>query len=146
MLELLETRRLRLVLTALLHLAASRQPTPGKQLAERLRCSRRYLEPDLQALSQAGILESRRGAHGGYRLARSAQRISLLDVLASLSTETPSEDGDTALETRVTMPALADARGQLVSVLAGITLAEWLDRAQAEDLLAAAGSPADFCI
>ena len=70
MLELLETRRLRLVLTALLHLAASRQPTPGKQLAERLRCSRRYLEPDLQALSQAGILESRRGAHGGYRLAR----------------------------------------------------------------------------
>jgi len=146
MLELLETRRLRLVLTALLHLAASRDPTPGKQLAERLHCSRRYLEPDLQALSQAGILESRRGAHGGYRLARSAQRISLFDVLESLATEPPAEDGDTALETRVTMPALGDAREQLVSVLAGITLAAWLDRAHAEGLIAPAGSPADFCI
>ena len=35
MLELLESRRLRLILTALLYLAASRDPIPGKLLAAR---------------------------------------------------------------------------------------------------------------
>jgi Rrf2 family protein len=147
MLELLESRRLRLILTALLHLGASRDPIPGKQLAEKLCCSRRYLEPDLQALSQAGILESRRGAHGGYRLARNAQRISLLDVLHGLGPDHPaSEDVDSQLEKRITVPALDDARHRLDAVLAEITVAEWLARAHDEGLLAAAGSPADFCI
>jgi Rrf2 family protein len=147
MLELLESRRLRLILTALLHLGASRVPIPGKQLAEKLSCSRRYLEPDLQALSQAGILESRRGAHGGYRLARSAQRITLLDVLHGLASDTPAvEAGDSRLESRITAPALDETRRQLDAVLGQITLAEWLARAHAEGLLTATGSPADFCI
>jgi Rrf2 family protein len=147
MLELLESRRLRLILTALLHLAASRDPIPGKLLAEKLHCSRRYLEPDLQALSQADILESRRGAHGGYRLARSAQRISLLDILHSLAPQaSPAEASGSEVEKRVTAAALEAARQQLDAVLEGITLAEWLARAHAEGLLAAAGSPADFCI
>jgi Rrf2 family protein len=147
MLELLESRRLRLILTALLHLAASRDPIPGKLLAEKLHCSRRYLEPDLQALSQASILESRRGAHGGYRLARSAQRISLLDILHSLVPQaSPTEGGDSEVELKVTAVALDAARQQLDAVLAQITLAEWLACAHAEGLLAASGSPADFCI
>jgi len=147
MLELLESRRLRLILTALLYLGASRDPIPGKQLAEKLHCSRRYLEPDLQALSQAGILESRRGAHGGYRLARSAQRICLLDVLRCLAPETPPADsGGSPVESQVTIAALGDARRQLDAVLEQITLAAWLAHAHAKGLLAPGGSPADFCI
>jgi len=147
MLELLESRRLRLILTALLYLAASRDPIPGKLLAEKLHCSRRYLEPDLQALSQAGILESRRGAHGGYRLARSAQRISLLDVLRCLAPETPqAEGGGSPVESQVTIAALDDVRRQLDAALEQITLATWLAHAHAKGLLASVGSPADFCI
>ncbi len=38
----------------------------------------------LQALLHAGLLESIRGAHGGYRLARPAARISVRDVIDTL--------------------------------------------------------------
>ncbi|HUZ24779.1 MAG TPA: Rrf2 family transcriptional regulator [Streptosporangiaceae bacterium] len=40
-----------------------------------------YLAKALQALSGAGIIESVSGRHGGYRLARPAQAISLLEVV-----------------------------------------------------------------
>jgi len=36
----------------------------------------------LKEFCKAGLLESRRGLHGGYRLARPANDISLLDVLS----------------------------------------------------------------
>lgn len=38
----------------------------------------------LKALARAGLLESRRGAAGGYALARSAERISLAEVVEAL--------------------------------------------------------------
>jgi Rrf2 family protein len=48
-----------------------------------------YLAKHLQALSRAGILESLAGARGGYRLARPADEIRVLDVVEAL-------DGDSA--------------------------------------------------
>jgi FeS assembly SUF system regulator len=38
----------------------------------------------LKTLARAGLLESHRGAHGGYGLARSADRISVADVIMAL--------------------------------------------------------------
>ncbi|MDQ6959628.1 MAG: Rrf2 family transcriptional regulator, partial [Mariprofundaceae bacterium] len=88
MLDLLGSRRLHFLLTALLRIAASASPVSGKQLAETLHCPRRYLEPDLQAMASAGILESRRGAGGGYRMAMSPHRISLSDILHCIASGT----------------------------------------------------------
>jgi Rrf2 family protein len=39
-----------------------------------------YMAKHLQALSRAGIVRAVRGAHGGYRLARAANEISLWDI------------------------------------------------------------------
>jgi Rrf2 family transcriptional regulator, cysteine metabolism repressor len=43
-----------------------------------------YLEHLVAKLRQAGLVRSVRGAHGGYQLARSADEISMLDVVAAL--------------------------------------------------------------
>ncbi|MEO1407462.1 MAG: Rrf2 family transcriptional regulator, partial [Pseudomonadota bacterium] len=39
-----------------------------------------YMAKQLQALSRARIVQSTRGARGGYRLARSTSEITLLDI------------------------------------------------------------------
>ena len=53
----------------------------------------------LKALSVAGLLSSTRGAHGGYRLAREANTISLLDIINAVEgenglTECSDDHGD----------------------------------------------------
>src|SRR5215210_529108 len=46
-----------------------------------------YLEHLVQRLRKAGLVESRRGAHGGYTLAREAGAISMADVVRALEGE-----------------------------------------------------------
>ena len=43
-----------------------------------------YLEHLVQRLRKAGLVESRRGAHGGYTLAREAGEISMAEVVRAL--------------------------------------------------------------
>src|ERR671915_2512885 len=43
-----------------------------------------YLEHLVQRLRKAGLVESRRGAHGGYRLARPAEEITMAEVVRAL--------------------------------------------------------------
>jgi Rrf2 family transcriptional regulator, cysteine metabolism repressor len=46
-----------------------------------------YLEHLVQRLRKAGLVESRRGAHGGYTLAREAWDISMAEVVRALEGE-----------------------------------------------------------
>lgn len=50
-------------------------------LAESTRVPADYLAKILQQLSQAGLITGRRGVGGGYRLAKPADQINMLDVL-----------------------------------------------------------------
>ena len=43
-----------------------------------------YLEHLVQRLRKAGLVESRRGAHGGYTLAREAEDITMAEVVRAL--------------------------------------------------------------
>jgi Rrf2 family cysteine metabolism transcriptional repressor len=47
----------------------------------------KYLEQILLALKKSGLLESRRGVHGGYTLARPPERISVGEVLRAVDGE-----------------------------------------------------------
>ena len=49
-----------------------------------------YMAKQLQALSKAGIVRSARGAHGGYRLAKPADQISLWDITAAVDGAKPA--------------------------------------------------------
>ena len=57
---------------------------PISSIASRLELSEAYLEQLMAKLKKEGLIESQRGAMGGYRLARSADQISVGDVLRAL--------------------------------------------------------------
>lgn len=57
---------------------------PSARLAEYHEVTPSYLAKHLQALREAGIVTSSTGRHGGYRLARPAHEISLLDVVLAV--------------------------------------------------------------
>ena len=52
-----------------------------KEAAERQEISEKYLESIVKDLVREGIVEGLRGKGGGYRLARTADEINVLDVL-----------------------------------------------------------------
>lgn len=71
-------------LNAVIHIA-SRQGTdeavPAAAMAEALRVPANYLSKILRDLARGGVLVSDRGRHGGFRLARPAGEIRLIDVI-----------------------------------------------------------------
>ncbi|HEY8489981.1 MAG TPA: Rrf2 family transcriptional regulator [Dehalococcoidia bacterium] len=62
----------------------------GAALAEYHGVSESYLQKHLQALVRAGILESVPGPKGGFRLARPADRITVLDVVTAIDGGQPA--------------------------------------------------------
>jgi Rrf2 family protein len=52
------------------------------ELARRLQVPQNYLSKTLHQLARAGILASTRGKHGGFRLARPPEEISLYEIVA----------------------------------------------------------------
>ncbi len=70
---------------AVLHLSLNYpQVVTIHEVAASHRIPLKYLEQILLALRKAGLLESRRGVHGGYTLARSPAEISVGEVLRAV--------------------------------------------------------------
>lgn len=60
------------------------EPVPLKDVADRQGLSQHYLEQIASNLRRAGFIKSVRGAYGGYRLARPAERINAYEVVTAL--------------------------------------------------------------
>jgi len=73
-----------------LHLAkrAGEGPVTGREIAERERLPVDYVEQILLRLRRAGIVQSTRGARGGYALARAPDQVSVRDVIAASELQT----------------------------------------------------------
>jgi len=63
---------------------------PAGRLAEYHDVPTAYLAKHLQALSRAGILDALPGPRGGYRLARPAAEVTVLDVVEALEGREPA--------------------------------------------------------
>jgi Rrf2 family protein len=61
------------------------QPESADHLAEQTKVPRRYLHKVLQSLVRAELVHSRSGPGGGYALASSAEKITILDVVNAVS-------------------------------------------------------------
>lgn len=70
-----------------------------EEVSDRLRLPRAFLAKMLQRMAARGLLHSRRGARGGYRLARPASEVSLADVVAAVG-EPAAEGSHCAIEAR----------------------------------------------
>jgi Rrf2 family protein len=84
---------------ALLELAAADAVEPGQlvtgeQLAKAQEIPPRFIEAILRQLRQAQIVTSRRGAEGGYRLARPAADITVAEVVRALDGPLAAVRGD----------------------------------------------------
>jgi Rrf2 family protein len=63
---------------------------PAAKLAEYHEVPAAYLAKHLQSLARAGVLETVKGPRGGYRLARPATEITLLDVVEAIDGDEPA--------------------------------------------------------
>lgn len=117
-------------------------------LAERLGLARRGMEPLLQALSRAGLLESVRGPRGGYRLGRPRRDIRLADIVAVVSGDEPEgADGPIGpLQAKVVDPLWARLETTAQEVLAGLTLDDLLRQAGVAGLRRPNAEPITFAI
>jgi Rrf2 family protein len=90
---------------AALELAAApdEKPVKGERIATAQAIPLRFLENILMQLRHAGLVDSRRGADGGYKLARPPSEVTLADVIRAI-------DGPLAGVARVLGRRRADAR------------------------------------
>ncbi len=105
-------------------------PVKGERLATSQSIPLRFLENILLQLRHAGIVESRRGADGGYRLARPAAEITLADVIRAIDGPLAGVSGarPETLDFKGRSEPLRDVwvavRASLRSVLEHVTLAD----------------------
>ena len=117
-------------------------------IAERLGLARRGMEPLLQLLSRAGLLESVRGPRGGYRLGRPRRDIRLADVVTvALAEDAEPTDGPSGrLQTAVVDRLWSDLEDQARAQLAALTLDDLIRRAAAAGLRRPTAEPISFAI
>jgi Rrf2 family iron-sulfur cluster assembly transcriptional regulator len=83
------TQKSKYAVRALVELALNVGDAPlgVAEIARRQHIPERFLEQIFGELRRADVLESRRGAHGGYRFAMPTEEISVLDVVEILDGE-----------------------------------------------------------
>ena len=130
----------RYAVRALTELARREETAPGKpvrlsDIADSRDMPLQFLEQVFSALRRGGVVRSRRGAAGGYALARPAAQISVLEVVAALDgVPSPAEctqgfcervDGCGASSVWI------EVRQALEKVLGGTTIGDLLAREDA---------------
>jgi Rrf2 family protein len=137
-----------------LHLAkdSGDHPLPARDIAEAEQLPPDYIEQLLLKLRRAGLVESVRGARGGYRLARSPDAITVKEVVEAaedraffeVNCDVHQVDQDrcrpsTACSIR---PVWRELQRRIDELLASITLADLLSREpQVEHLVTLTAAP-----
>ena len=131
------TKRTEYGLIALTHLAASEgRVTSAREISERYPVPRRLVAEVLKELSRSNLVESRRGARGGYTLARPAGSISIGEVVGVLEGH-PTLASCETLGEHVGEPCGVESVCPIRSPIHRLRLGIWelLDRTTVGDLL-----------
>ena len=116
------------------------------EIAERIGLARRGLEPLLQALSRADLLESVRGPRGGYRLGRPRRDIYVSDIAAVASEPEAVEGPLDGLAAAVVQPLWAQYDAAIAERMRALSLEDLLRQAAAAGLRRPATDPISFAI
>src|SRR3984893_10688111 len=72
---------------------AGEEPIPLDEIAQHDGLPLAYLEHVVARLRKAGLVDSRRGSHGGYLLARPAREITMAEVVEAIECISQAPDG-----------------------------------------------------
>jgi len=98
------------------------------EIAERQGIPAKFLEAILNQMKGGGFVESRRGAEGGYLLARSARSLSLGEIIRFV--EGPLHPVKGSGRDPVFSPVFAAAEQALTDVYDGVTFQDLVDRSR----------------
>ena len=127
---------------------ATGQPVRAEAIATAQGIPQRFLENILSDLRHAGLVQSQRGAEGGYWLARAADEIALADVIRAVEGPIANVRGvrPEQVEYRGAASALRDVwvamRANLRSVLETTTVADVASGRLPEEVTRIAADPA----
>jgi Rrf2 family transcriptional regulator, iron-sulfur cluster assembly transcription factor len=135
------TTKGRYAVTAMLDLALNeaRGPIRLAAISERQGISLSYLEQLFAHLRRQGLVRSVRGPGGGYRLKRTAENISVAEVVAAVNEDTDAtrcggkgdcQEGGTCLTHHLWM----DLSDQIRAFLDGISLADLVQRSEIREI------------
>jgi len=137
------TTKGRYAVTAMLDLAlhATANPVPLAEISQRQGISLSYLEQLFSRLRRQGLVDSARGPGGGYRLARVAGEIAVVDVINAIDENVnvtrcggqgDCQDGQPCL----THELWCDLSDQIHDFLAGISLGQLVERRAVQEIAA----------
>ena len=99
------------------------EPVSLESVAQKAGVSRKFLEEVAGGLRRSGIVQARRGAAGGYRLAREADSLTVAEVLAAV--EGPMGLAGCTAHGQERGPAIiTKVRGQVMATLMNTTVAD----------------------
>jgi Rrf2 family protein len=116
-------------LLALLELASHKkkgEPMKVSEIAASQGIPDRYLDQILTLLRRTGVVQSQRGAKGGYLLAREPWQITLLEVVSSVEGDSSPKNSDfseaTTLEKTAVLEVWLQVKKASFAALGGYTL------------------------
>ncbi|WP_158542347.1 RrF2 family transcriptional regulator [Lujinxingia litoralis] len=110
------------------------EPTQVREIAERAQVPVRFLEQIFLDLKRAGLVESKRGPRGGYRLVVEPGALTLAKVFAALEDlpELPDALGDASEESAARVPDVVcqEIFGKMIDLLSEVTIADLIERGE----------------
>ncbi|MGW2643549.1 RrF2 family transcriptional regulator [Streptomyces sp. NPDC001393] len=125
-------------------------PVKAEEIAAAQGIPHKFLEGILGDLRRGGIVESRRGGGGGYRLAREAAEVTVADVIRAVDGPIVSVRGERPTGLAYTgsaeplLPLWIALRANVRRILEGVTLADLAANALPEPVRALAAEPASW--
>ncbi len=93
-----------------------------------------YLEQLFARLRKAGLVEGVRGPGGGYRLARPAQDISVVDILQAVDDKVQPNTPNRRKDRCLTEDMWSELSGRMYTFLKDINLAEFANRPEVQEI------------
>lgn len=148
-----QSEKLQVAIEAVVYIALNGVdgPVQSRDITRRQSIAPRYLEPILQRLGRAGVVEGIRGPKGGYRLARERRRVTVGEIVRTILEPDP-RNGEhrhmlqSELGRMVVGPFWNQSEEEFLAALDQITVEELCHRARSAGLASEPAKPLDFTI